>query len=184
MDMTLAQQVLGISDDYLQRINFDRFLARKKKYPSNMEVFKDNLLDIKKVLDRNNVSFFLIFGTLLGAVRDKAFIKHDIDTDLGFFREDKEGFYKIILELRELDFWLIRTAHNDNLVSIKRDDEYIDFCFFDRINIPVTNLIEYPFIGETFMIPENYEEILTELYGNWHVVEKDKIPTTIYKLDL
>jgi lipopolysaccharide cholinephosphotransferase len=186
MDLTLAQQVLGIQTDYLQRINFDRFKARKLKYPGNREIFKENLLDIKKVLDKNNVSFFLMFGTLLGAIRDKKFIKTDIDTDLGFFREDKVNFYKVILELRDYDFWLIRTDHNDNLISVRRDDEYIDFCFFDRINIPITNLIEYPFIGETFLIPENYDEILTELYGDWHIVNNSKHdgPKTIYKLDL
>jgi phosphorylcholine metabolism protein LicD len=181
---TIAQDVLGTAEEYLQRINFDRFLERKNKYGCNMDIFRENLIDFKKVLDRNNMSFFLMFGTLLGAVRDKAFIKHDIDTDLGFFREDKKDFYKIILELRDYDFWLIRTSHDDNLVSIRRDDEYIDLCFFDRNNIPAREFIEWPFIGEKFLIPANYDEILTELYGNWHKIDKNKKSNTIYKLDL
>lgn len=183
MDLTLAQRVLETKKEYVCRIDFDRFLIRKLKHPSDMEVFKDNLLVVKDVMGEFNIPFFLMFGTLLGAVRDKEFIKHDKDIDLGFFREDKTDFYKVILELKKYDFRLLRTDHTDNLISVIRDDEYIDFCFFDPINLPVRSLVEYPFLDTTFLIPENYDDILTTLYGDWHVIDKEKTPNTIFKLD-
>lgn len=41
-----------------------------------------DLLEIKKVFDHFNVPLFLTFGALLGAYRDKDFIKYDDDIDL------------------------------------------------------------------------------------------------------
>jgi hypothetical protein len=42
-----------------------------------------NLLVVKSVLDRHKVPFFLAYGTLLGAYRDKDFLPGDDDIDLG-----------------------------------------------------------------------------------------------------
>ena len=45
--------------------------------------FKKTLEDMKKILDSNNVKFFLYCGTALGAHREKKFIEHDHDIDIG-----------------------------------------------------------------------------------------------------
>ena len=48
---------------------------------------KDNakriLLEVKEVLDKNDVEFWLCFATCLGAVREGDFIDNDFDIDLG-----------------------------------------------------------------------------------------------------
>ena len=47
------------------------------------------LLELKELLDKNNISFWLQSGTLLGAYRDNNFIKWDnADIDLGLLSED------------------------------------------------------------------------------------------------
>ena len=73
------------------------------------EVFEKNLrklqllqLDIAKAIkelcESNGIPYFLIGGTLLGAIRHKGFIPWDDDFDVGMLREDYERFIKIAEE--------------------------------------------------------------------------------------
>ncbi len=53
------------------------------------------LVDITKILDDNNLQYFLIGGTLLGAKRHAGFIPWDDDIDIGMPRKDYEKFREI-----------------------------------------------------------------------------------------
>ena len=57
---------------------------------------------------RHNISYWLEFGTLLGAYRDKQFIKNDIDIDVGVYLKDAHILYKA---LTEQGFKLVREFH-------------------------------------------------------------------------
>lgn len=43
-----------------------------------------------KTMDKNNYRYWLEFGTLLGAVRDKGFISHDHDIDIAMYIDDRQ----------------------------------------------------------------------------------------------
>ncbi|GAI17296.1 unnamed protein product, partial [marine sediment metagenome] len=43
----------------------------------DIEAAKQDLLEIKEILDRLKIKFWLSDGTLLGAVREKNFISYD-----------------------------------------------------------------------------------------------------------
>jgi phosphorylcholine metabolism protein LicD len=162
--MTLAGKIFGVNYiDY----DFDGRHKRRGGKWLNKEICKRNLLDVKGVLEANNVPYWLMYGTLLGAVRDNDFIEYDSDTDLGLFHESIESFDIVIKELMEMGFTLIRTARCDEIVSIIRDDEYMDFDFYHHQNMPFKRLVPYSFLGSQFTIPENPESFLTLLYGNW-----------------
>ena len=162
--MTLAEKISGV--DYLSYDFPTRELRRGGKWLDNTTCTA-NLLTVKKVLDSLNVPFWLMYGTLLGAYRDNKFIEYDSDTDLGLYYDSKEGFDVVICELMNEGFTLIRTAREDEIVSVMRDDEYIDFDFFHRENLPFNGLVPYTFIGHEFMIPENTEGFLDILYEGW-----------------
>ena len=73
-------------------------------------IAKNNLLDLKKILDEHKVKFLIMHGTLLGAIREQKFIKHDIDIDTCTF--DERGLINTIPALDKAGLKLCRYEKN------------------------------------------------------------------------
>lgn len=70
--------------------------------------------EIKRLCDKHNIKYFIVAGTLLGAVRHGGFIPWDDDMDIGMLREDYEKFISVAkAELGE-DFFLQTTETDAN----------------------------------------------------------------------
>ena len=151
----------------------------------NREIAKENLLDLRKCLERHNIIFGLMYGTLLGAIREGNFIAHDEDIDLFMFKEDREKFLETLFELREMGIEVGRDW--GYMISIIRNGEYIDIYFYGEINSTtygcdgyvikkefLDNLIDYDFLGTTFKVPKEYTQLLVELYGaDWETPKEN-----------
>ncbi|MDC0249428.1 LicD family protein [Flavobacteriales bacterium] len=146
----------------------------------------NNLLLVKKVLDKNKVKFGLMFGTLLGAVREGNFIEHDEDIDLFVLEEDKDALINTLHELLDIGFKVCR--YDGELLSIIRDNEYIDFYFFRKYllfyrkssagltykSAFLQETKSQAFLGTTFQVPKETESFLKVLYGvNWKIPIKN-----------
>ncbi|MDP4238372.1 MAG: LicD family protein [Bacteroidota bacterium] len=153
----------------------DLFLGKKQ---INKEIARDNILDIKKILDKGDLYFGLINGTLLGAVREHDFISHDEDTDLFVLSEEEEKLKLLFFDMKESGFDLIRYDRR-GLYSVMRYGEYIDFYIFRPFQNGVrysgsdyvlekhlSNTIEIYFQDEKFRVPADYVEFLEIYYGN------------------
>lgn len=158
-------------------------LDRNTEKKLDLEIAKSNLLLFNKIAQTQNFRFVLFFGTLLGAIREKNFIKNDSDIDV--VTSDEDGLLNIIPELQKEDFLFIRyyTSSTRTVYSFSKDDVYIDIYlarkagknkyFLEGAKIPTSFVEEFTtmdFLGESFAIPVEYEKILVMLYGNdWRI---------------
>lgn len=151
----------------------------------NKKIAQENLILMKNILDSADVEFILAYGTLLGAIREKDFINHDIDIDIIATNEAK--VIKAIPNLREHGLNLVRLDEKTGTYSFMRNDVYIDIyvireysgfigSFYIKLlgrPFPAKFLREYSklnFLGEEFKIPKKYKKILEYWYGqNWMV---------------
>ena len=70
--------------------------------------------EIKRLCDKHGLDYFLIGGSLLGAVRHKGFIPWDDDMDIGLLREDYERFLQVCKTELGDDFELITAESVEN----------------------------------------------------------------------
>ena len=67
---------------------------------------------IHDICQKYGLQYFMIYGTLLGAVRHKNFVPWDDDADIAMPREDYEKFIRIAAEELK-DIYVIQTMYND-----------------------------------------------------------------------
>jgi len=96
----------------------------------NREIAFENLKIFNNHVKDTNIKYGLIFGTLLGAIRENNFIEHDEDTDIYILSENKSEFIKLLPILKEKGMQLARI--NDTMLSLIRNNEYIDVYFFKK----------------------------------------------------
>ena len=137
---------------------------------------------------------FLIYGSLLGAVRERGFIGHDFDLDAAYLSRHQAPT-DVAAELVEIASALMsRGFHIDcHLTSLHiRDDlagtERIDLfhLYFDRegklrfpwgvagtqpfVRSQWTGIIETKFARTVALVPEQAEELVETIYGpNWRI---------------
>ncbi|MGB5966197.1 MAG: LicD family protein [Sulfurimonadaceae bacterium] len=162
------------------------YLGRKIIDP---EIAKKNLLDFKKVMDVHGVRYGLWFGTLLGAVREGGFMVYDEDVDVFVLEEDRNKVLNALFDLEKLGMKVARYHDDKSLLSVIRDDEYIDMYFYKKDftkrrktdNVIDAKYLEHTetieFLGEQFPVPGNPKQVLSILYGeDWHIPNKDGKP--------
>lgn len=139
------------------------------------------LKDLKAVMDAVGVEFFLISGTLLGAVRENDILGHDKDIDVGVM--DTPGLDKTALEtaLRGSGKFSVKPYQVPTLLRVQHASGVMIDVFWHRLedglivhegmkskwwNAPF-DLVDLPFLGDTYRGPDNYSRYLGENYGNW-----------------
>lgn len=149
--------------------------------PIDQKTARENLGRLKQVFDKEGIPFFIFFGTLLGALREKGFILHDTDTDVVLFESHREAFIRALPKLEAQGIILARTTKEDRVVSLYREGSYIDiyfarlersfgrsFWYLDYSSIRKKDLLSFRrhnFLGLDLLIPERSEAIMKSLYG-------------------
>lgn len=160
--------------------------------------FAKTLLDMDDILTSNKQKYFLVCGTLLGAIREKKFIEHDDDIDLGIFADEyNQNVEKSILKKFKLKHrygdiktgYEISFVHPETNVSLDiflhyREKDYIWCPSFNNLcnkaknkmcrwKYYFDNIVTYTFLGKIFNIPSPPEKYLAYAYGNdWMVPQK------------
>ena len=87
-------------------------------------------------LDENNLTYYVMGGTMLGAVRHQGFIPWDDDVDIVMPREDYEKFIKMLKN--PIDHYVVESVH-----STAKDFIYNYAKFYD-INTSMTDPAKIP----------------------------------------
>ncbi len=147
--------------------------------------FKD-LTDIKRILDEENFTFWMIGGTLLGAIRDNDWIKWDEDVDLAVYNEDLIPKYNILKEKFMKAGFIFRDAEKPvgikiNLYRYKQknsiDGLYLD-PHYQNNEYRLSRKRKHPrkyfeqygdikFKGMVFRVPSPPEKYISFMYKDW-----------------
>ncbi len=108
------------------------------------KVAVEALKQVKEVLDKYKVNYWLDMGTLLGAIRDGKIIEWDSDIDLSVWYEDYSRIAAICLKLRAEGFDVLLNTHSE--IAIKKEDCRITINFYHLSNNKAIKV---------FVIPKN-----------------------------
>ena len=155
--------------------------------PQKAEVL---LTEINEVANRLQVPFFLVYGTALGAYRDKTFIAYDCDIDIGIMQKDRENLLRLLKELvLEKNYKVYKISHLQECIGLIKDNipvefsifvEYGDYYTFNKVKfdrIPKKFFMEFEeisFLGQRYKVLSPIEEYLQYQYGkDWRMPIED-----------
>ena len=102
----MATSKLSLKEEV--RSNFVVTTKRKKVWAVELGLLEELI----RVCKKHHINYFLIGGSLLGAIRHKGFIPWDDDIDVAMLREDYEKLLKVSEEFKKPYF--LATSLNDN----------------------------------------------------------------------
>ena len=142
------------------------------------EIEEENLLLFKEVMEKNNIPFIFLGGTLMGAVREKDFIAHDDDIDLGIDIKYIQSVIDLLPDFLERGFEIARYDRRC-IISIIRKGQYVDLAFFEKYNettsscsgwLVLSRFLEntgfIDFKGQKYLAPIDYKEYLRCEFGD------------------
>lgn len=120
--------------------------------------------EIDRICKDNNLRYYLVAGSLLGAVRHKGFIPWDDDLDIAMPRQDLDVFLSIAPKKLKADYKLEWITTNKNYTYK-----------FAKVCNSRTVFKENPFLKETGIFVDIFPLDLSPSYSSWLEKKKKKI---------
>ena len=155
---------------------------------NQLETRRKNFREIVDILDDLKLDFFLEGGVLLGAIREKDFIKWDWDVEIAFLSDEfTKKFDDVLKRLEESGFTIMNYNNNFHHLKIniyKNDapditsfslfgwsyNRYIKSFVRKDIRIPekfIFNMKKINFLDRLIYVPTPAKEYLEYKYGDW-----------------
>ena len=87
------------------------------------------LKEFIRICDKNNIKYYLLEGSLLGAIRHKGMIPWDDDIDVGMFRDEYEKFLRIAPKEIEAPYIIsnfrLRKGYKDYITQISHSEKFV-----------------------------------------------------------
>ena len=170
---------------------------RKLEINELHEVLFDALCYVNDVCERNDIQYYLAYGTLLGAIREADFIPWDPDIDLFMSRENYQKFCRVMENEKSDKFFLDTVDNNpysitplEGRVCIRETYIYADI----EIKVPLRKEIridiaplDFSSLDKEYVIRRNrtlrlYEQFIYLKY--LHVINKKRLASYILNLML
>ncbi len=177
---------------YLSNIDHEEWMKIEREHCEDeskgfdVEAGDKNLRSIKDILDKEDLTFWLAFGTLLGAVRNKDWIPYDDDVDFYMYEEDllpkydilkdkfiSEGFiFRDWKKSRGTKLNLYRHKQLCTIDALALDPSYKNnkYRLTKRWQFPKKHFEQFgdiEFRGMNFRVPFPPEDFLSFIYRDW-----------------
>lgn len=155
------------------------------------------LKQLHKLCEKIGVTYYLFYGTLLGAVRHKGFIPWDDDVDVVMFRDDYNKLVEYCAnnanDIKPFELLHYSTRKNYPITIARFSDSRYTVNYSDTIPCGMGLFVDiYPFDGvgrlderkiEKFSQSMNYLKVLVSIAGkkDFHKSKNGKILTTFVK---
>ena len=154
----------------------------------------EGLLLVRDICSCIDLSYYLGFGTLLGAVRNNDFIPWDNDVDIIFFKKDRKKIFSLVKSLEEkgaevkyLEPKIISVDYKSIQIDLYIFSEGLFYSRCLNWSVPKSSLkghSEIEIRSHFFATPNNPHKLLENLYGrDWMIPKKGFKPPWTCKLD-
>ena len=156
---------------------------------SELKMQNHGLKELSQILSNNKIKHYITGGTLLGAIREKNFIKWDWDveitilTDETFNKRDKlnslfidSGFQisKYLDKFETLKWELTKYNSTYELVGFYKEGKWM-YRLGKGMKVPSNffdNSSDLFFLGNSYKTVSNPEEYLEFCYGDWQIPKR------------
>lgn len=150
---------------------------------SDIKIIQDKILSILKefinICEENNLTYYALGGTLLGAVRHKGFIPWDDDIDIGMPREDYEKFKKVAPRLLPRYLKIVNNPLNLDITQLVDKNVIVKFANLEsNVFIDIFPLDGYPekgsFAAKLHSSRVLFQRMLCKISVLDHLEDKDR----------
>jgi len=116
------------------------------------------LKDVTRILEKNNLEYFVSFGTLLGAIRHKGLIPWDTDVDIVVPEKLKEKIFYVLKEQLDAHYIVKKDKENNIVGSLIR----VYLSHTNTLHIDLFTYIEHT--SQTIVFGYNRKFLKTDIY--------------------
>ena len=136
-----------------------------KSLNDKQKKFLTTLTDMADILENNDIHYFLLGGTALGCHREKKFIEHDHDIDLGIFEDI--SFKTILNIVNNSNKFKFNSLHpynteieNATELTFIHKDTNVRLDIFKHFKVEKYKYMSYAYLGKCSNKPRNRCEYL------------------------
>jgi SAM-dependent methyltransferase len=167
------------------------FAMYKRRETTNLVRSREDkwkiLTAVKECLDANDIPFYLMFGTLLGAVREKDFLEWDGDVDIAVLGRFQQRLIPLVdhikpLKLLRIGEYYCSLVLNDEFMDIytyTEEEQKYSYCggakrYFDEEKDVFDQPSKIVFRGVEFQTVKDPAASLARWYGDDWMTPKEK----------
>lgn len=141
----------------------------------------DTLREIKSILDKQNILYWIDSGTLLGIIRDKKLLSWDHDIDLGMWIEEYKKIRPLFDVFRKKGYQVIEKDFKKNKygkeIFLIKERYYVNLFFYYPVGIKAIHKWCIPKQGIITQFLDYIYRLLVPKYYN-----KSKVPESLTML--